>query len=228
MIKKILIILGIIAGSVFFIILLLAFTSAPFYMHYSLGTDPNRTKDVFEPDYVLMLGGAGMPSQSNLMRLFYAAEFANKFQTPVFVLHPKDSLCQEYMKRELVLKGVEHEKIIFFTEGSNTRSQVLQIKEKMPELSEKKLLVITSPEHLTRTVKCFNKVGFTNVRGQGAFEATVDFDLSLKDKKLEGNEFVPNVENTNMRYTFWNYLKLEIDCYREYVALTYYKLKGWI
>lgn len=228
MIKKALKYIGISAGCVFFIILLLAFTPAPFYMHYSLGTDPNRTNESFVPEYVIMLGGAGMPSQSNLIRLFYTAEFANEFQIPIFILHPKDSLCQEYMKHELVLKGVCPNNISFVTEGSNTRSQVLQIKEKTPELLEKKLLIITSPEHLTRTVKCFNKAGFTNVRGQGAFEATVDFDLSLKDKKLDGNEFIPNVENTNMRYTFWNYLKLEIDCYREYVALLYYKLKGWI
>jgi uncharacterized SAM-binding protein YcdF (DUF218 family) len=97
-----------------------------------------------------------------------------------------------------------------------------------PELSEKELIVVTSPEHVRRTVKCLNKVGFRNTIGKAAYPATVDFDLSLKKQKLGGNEAIPSVESVKMRYTFFNYLKLEITCLREYCALAYYKIKGWI
>ena len=89
-------------------------------------------------------------------------------------------------------------------------------------------MVVTSPEHLRRTVKCFNKAGFQHVRGMAAYEGVVDFDLSLKHQKLKGKESIPSIENTNLRYTFWNYMKLEIDTYREYFALLYYRIKGWI
>jgi len=214
-------------GCLFFILIVLAFTPAPFYMYYHLGTDPNPLKTSFSPQYVIMLGGAGMPSQGNLIRLFYTAGFARSGKE-VIILHPKDSLCQAAMTEELILKGIKSDNITFVTEGSNTHSQILQLKHERHELLHQDLLVITSPEYLRRTVKCFNKLGFTAVAGQGAFEATVDFDLSLKGQKIEGREFIPVVENTNLRYTFWNYLKLEIDCFREYTALIYYWFKGWI
>ena len=214
-------------GCIFFALLLLAFTSVPFYMYYHLGTAPNRMEKSFSPEHIIMLGGASMPSQGNLIRLFYTAEFA-KSDVEIIILHPKDSLCKQAMEQELILKGVQPDRITFLTEGSNTHSQILQLKHEKPELLNRDLLVISSPEHVRRSVKCFNKLGFTSVHGQGAFEATVYFDISLKGKKIEGNEFVPLVESTNLRYTFWNYLKLEIDCFREYTALIYYKLKGWI
>jgi hypothetical protein len=181
----------------------------------------------FSPEHIVMLGGAGMPSQGNLIRLFYTAGYAQS-NTEIIILHPQDSLCQSIMEHELIAKGINPEQITFITEGSNTHSQILQLKHQRPELLHQDLLVITSPEYLTRTVKCFRKLEFTSVYGTGAFEATVDFDLSLKDKKMEGNKLVPFVENTNLRYTFWNYLKLEIDCFREYTAIGYYKLKEWI
>jgi len=220
-------IVSISAGCLFFTMLILAFTSAPFYMYYHLGTSPNPKAASFSPEHIVMLGGAGMPSQSNLIRLYYTAGFAQS-GAEVLILHPQDSLCLQAMKQELVSKGIDSNKITFITEGSNTHSQILQLKHERPELLHQDLLVITSPEYITRSIKCFNKLGFTSVYGQGAFEATVDFDLSLKGKKVEGNEVIPVIESTNLRYTFWNYLKLEIDCFRECAALVYYKFKGWI
>lgn len=112
--------------------------------------------------------------------------------------------------------------------GTNTRSQVLGLAEYFPELLATNIVVVTSPEHLKRTIKCFNKVGFEKVRSIAAHESHVDFCLSLQNQKLKGKESIPHVENTMLRYTFWNYLKLEIDTCREYFALFYYKIKGWI
>ena len=33
--------------------------------------------------------------------------------------------------------------------------------------------------------------------------------------------------NLNIRYNFWNYLKLEITCLREFSAIAYYKIE-WL
>ena len=173
-----------------------------------------------------MFGGAGMPSEDNLMRLYHTAALAKHFDIPVILVHPKDSLCQAEMTRLLRQDGVDN--IEYMTSGTNTRSQCVELMEKYPQLADQPLLVVTSPEHVKRTVKCLNKVGFTNVYGKAAYPATVDFDLSLKKQKLGGNEAIPSVESTKMRYTFFNYLKLEVTCLREYCALAYYRIKGWI
>lgn len=228
MLKKILNRFFVVLGVVFSLFLILAITPAPFYMHYNLGQDPNQdTTQVFEPQHVIMLGGAGMPSAGNLMRLYYTAGIAKYYDCPVTIVHPYDSICHAKMDESLENQGVMGV-IIYDTIGTNTRSQVLGLAENFPELLDTKIMVVTSPEHLRRTVKCFNKAGFQEVRGVAAYEGTVDFELSLQNQVLKGKESIPNIENTKLRYTFWNYLKLEIDVYREYLALLYYKIKGWI
>ena len=219
-------ILFFILGFVFAVMLVLAFTSAPFYMYYNLGKSPNQNDDLKTPQMVMMFGGAGMPSEDNLMRLYHTAALARHYDVPVLLIHPKDSLCQAEMTRLLHQGGVD--RVAYMTSGSNTRSQCMELKETHPQLIEKQLLVVTSPEHVKRTVKSLNKVGFSNVVGVAAYPATVDFDLSLKKQKLGGNNAVPSVESVKMRYTFFNYLKLEITCIREYLALGYYRIKGWI
>lgn len=213
-------------GILFFLMIMLAFTSAPFWAHYRLGQNPNEEIQLTHPQYVVMFGGAGMPSEDNLMRLYHTAALARHFEVPVLLVHPEDSLCQAEMTRLLCQGGIDS--ILYMTEGANTRSQALELIAQYPELAEDQLIVVTSPEHVRRTIKCLNKVGFQNVIGKAAYPATVDFDLSLKKQKLGGNEAIPSVESVKMRYTFFNYLKLEITCLREYCALAYYKIKGWI
>lgn len=228
MLKKILNRFFVVLGVIFSLFLILAITPAPFYMHYNLGQDPNQdTTQVFEPQHVIMLGGAGMPSAGNLMRLYYTAGIAKFYDCQVTIVHPYDSICHAKMDEFIEIQGVMG-MVIHDTIGTNTRSQVLGLAENHPELLDTKIMVVTSPEHLRRTVKCFNKAGFHEVRGVAAYEGTVDFELSLQNQVLKGEEAIPNVESTKLRYTFWNYLKLEIDTYREYFALLYYRIKGWI
>ncbi len=218
-------------GIVFITLGILAFTPVPFHMYWYLGEDTVRdgvNDSVFSPDYVIMYGGGGMPSESNLLRLYYTAEFANAIHKPIVLVHPEDSVCQEEMKRFLVNYGVSADSIIYMTDGSNTRSQTVCLAETFPYLKQKSLLVISSPEHLSRTLKCLRKCGFNKIRGIASFEHAVDFDLKLNKEKLHGNNFVPSVKSIKLRYTYWNYLELEIKCIREYIALSYYWLKDWI
>lgn len=213
-------------GGLFLVMIVLAFTSMPFWAHYRLGQNPNKEIQLTHPQYVVMFGGAGMPSEDNLMRLYHTAALARHFDVPVLLVHPKDSICQSEMTRLLHQGGIDS--ILYMTAGTNTRSQAVELMENYTELAQKQCIVVTSPEHVRRTVKCLNKVGFQNVIGKAAYPATVDFDLSLKKQKLGGNEAIPSVESVKMRYTFFNYLKLEITCFREWIALGYYRIKGWI
>jgi uncharacterized SAM-binding protein YcdF (DUF218 family) len=215
-----------ILGALFFVMVALAFTSVPFYAYYRLGQNPSENNTLLQPRHIVMFGGAGMPSEDNLIRLYHTAALARHFDLPVILVHPEDSLCQTEMTRLLRQGGIDS--ILYMTEGANTRSQALGLIANYPELAEEPFIVITSPEHVRRTVKCLNKAGFQNVIGKAAYPATVDFDLSLKKRKLGGNEAIPSIESVKMRYTFFNYLKLEITCAREYFALAYYKIKGWI
>lgn len=215
-------------GGIFFAMLILALTPAPFYWHYALGDSPSpSSEEAFVPSRIVMFGGAGMPSEGNLIRLYYTSGYAKRYHVPVLIVHPDDSVCQHEMKRYLVQSGVPESDIAFMTEGTNTRSQALELA-KIPHFNEERLMVVTAPENIRRTVKSLQKVGFTNLRGMAAREATVDFDLSLKGQDLRGNERIHTVESSTMRYTFWNYLKLEVTCFREYLALAYYRIKGWI
>src|SRR5688572_7905703 len=80
----------VILGCFFLILLVLAFTRIPFDVHRWLGSE-NSEFD-FEPTAIVMLGGSGMPSESNLIRLFYVKELALNFpQARIFILHPQDS-----------------------------------------------------------------------------------------------------------------------------------------
>jgi uncharacterized SAM-binding protein YcdF (DUF218 family) len=225
LIRMILISLGIL----FAIAIILAFTPAPFFMHYNLGKNISKSDSCFIPEYIVMLGAGGMPESNNLMRLHYVAEFAGNYKTPVIILHPADSATKEKMLYELSFKGINRDDVTFSTDGTNTHTQVLALKKLMPELTDKKLLIITSPEHLRRTQKCFIKQNFNHIYGKAAFNSTIDFDLSLDKTQLDDDDdFIIAVNNSRLRYTFWNYLKLEITCFREYFALLYYKINAWI
>ena len=92
------------------------------------------------------------------------------------------------------------------------------------------ILLVTSPEHMRRSVLCFHKVGFEKVGALPAFENAVEADLSFNDDELGGNKvLMPDVgQSINMRYQLWNHLKYEILIVRETVALIYYKMRGWI
>lgn len=213
-------------GILFTLMIALAFTSAPFYWYFNLGQNPDKEVQIVAPECIVMFGGAGMPSDDNLMRLYHSAALARHFDVPVLLVHPKDSICQSEMTRLLHQEGIDS--ILYMTAGTNTRSQAVELAEQYPELSRSQLIIVTSPEHVRRTMKCLNKVGFQNIIGKAAYPATVDFDLSLKKQKLGGKEAIPSVESTKVRYTFFNYLKLEITCFREWIALGYYRIKGWI
>jgi len=223
--------LFVLIGIFFSICVLLALTTAPFWGYHWLGT--SKSEIYQEPQFIVLLGGGGMPSQSALMRSWYVEKAAKSFPgATVIIAMPgeiEDSLSTpQLMKNELEIRGINSDKIRFENEGTNTRAQALNcmrlVKMQTP------VLLVTSPEHMRRAVLCFQKAGFEKVNALPAFENAVEADLSFDDDKLGGNKtFVPDVgESINMRYQLWNHLKYEILIAREMVALTYYKVRGWI
>ena len=221
-------IITIILGCTALAMCILAFTSAPYWTRYWLGT--TQGKYYFKPDYIVMLGGSGMPSEDNLMRLYHTAAIAKKYpEAFVVILHPKDSTVSWKMKNELLIKMVDSTKISFDTIGTNTRAQALGLLEIIPSIVNSKTVIVTSPEHVLRSILVFRKAGFKNLGASPAMDSDMNTNLSFDGNKLGGRKYIPDVgENIDVRYNFWSYLKIEIICLREFTALGYYKLKGWI
>ncbi|HPF51715.1 MAG TPA: YdcF family protein [Draconibacterium sp.] len=218
-------------GIFFTTCMILALTSAPYWAYHWLGTSKSELRQ--EPHTIILLGGGGMPSQSNLMRSWYVGHASASFPSAKVIIAMPGELSDststpQKMKTELIVRGINPELISFENEGTNTRSQAINCKRLIK--FHDPILLVTSPEHMRRAVLCFQKAGFEKVNALPAFENAAEADFRFDDDKLGGNKvLIPEVgQNTNMRYRIWNHLKYEILITREIFALGYYKLRGWI
>ena len=224
LIRKLLISLGMF----FLLLMILACTRVPFDLHRWLGIHDSGF--TFSPETIIMFGGSGMPSESNLMRLYYVKELALKYEAArVILAHPKDTGTVKTMTTFLTAFGIDSSRISALYKGNNTREQGLELKTTFPGIEKNKTVIVTSPEHMYRTVKTLRKLEFARVGGLPAFENPLFIDLGYDHRKVGGSAYVPDVSGSLvLRYNFWNYMKLEITCLREYCAILYYKLNGWI
>jgi len=220
----------IVLGLIFSVLLVTANTSLPFWMLYDLGTS-EQNDSLVPPKYLVLMGGSGMPGADNLMRIYYCSGVAKQYpQAEVYIALPGDTLdsCSDVskIKKEMVLHKVEAKRIHFAINGLNTRSQALELATLIDTASN--ITVVTSPEHIYRAVESFRKVGFRHIRGIPAFGKPNDTALEFDDD-YGGKSFVPNIgEHIGLRYQFWVHLNYEVRVFREYVAIFYYKIKGWI
>ena len=205
---------------------LLAFTEIPYWAYYTLAS----VEEVIEgkPKTIVIMGGDGMPSPSGLMRCYYGAEKALLYpEAKIIIALPsseEDSSKQLHlMAHELVLKGVDTNRIQFAKKGFNTRSQALEIATILTEKSET-ILIVSSPEHMFRCIASFKKIGFNRVGSNPAFEKP-NSEKELKDKSSDKDK---RIKNLTLRYNLWSYMQYEIIVLREYLAISYYWLKGWI
>ena len=221
----------VISGLFFLLMVVVAFTELPFWGYYWLGTSKSELK--WKPEVIIVLGGGGMPSESNLMRSWFAASAAKDCPgCSVLIVMPGDTSdimsTPVKMRSELIIRGIKAENIGFEPHGTNTRSQALECLSQLDKQGS--VLLITSPEHMRRAVLCFRKVGFEKVNALPAFENAAEADFSFIDKELGGRQtMIPDVgSNTQVRYQVWTHLKYEILLAREFFALGYYWLRGWI
>lgn len=214
-------------GSVHLLMLVIAFTHLPYIAYRKLATPLYAQK--FQPDCIIFLGGSGMPSADNLMRLNVTAVQAKYFgNAPVILVHPDSGVVMQAMIETLMQHGIDTNRLKSCTSGTNTITQILALRNEHPDLMQKKILFITAPESVLRTFKTFKKAGFKNVDAMPAFENAMYTSLPYHHQGAGGSTLLPDVsQHLNLRYNFWNYYKLEITCLREYTALLYYKLNGW-
>jgi uncharacterized SAM-binding protein YcdF (DUF218 family) len=215
-----------ISGVLFIIFIILSFTDIPYYAYHHLGTA--NSKLTSKPDIIVVLGGSGMPSPESLIRIYYAAEAANKYKAAKVIIalpdDADDSMKQvNLMVKELMSKGIDSSRIACETEGFNTHAQAVNIAH-MTANKNKTVMLITSPEHMYRAAGTFRKAGFASVGGIAAFEKPVDeYLLADKEKSKE-----LRMKKLAFRYNMWSYMNYELLVVREYFAIAYYKLKGWL
>lgn len=219
------------SGIFFLLCIILAFTTLPYYGIHWLGSSKSEMRWV--PQAIILLGGGGMPSESNLMRSWYTGMASENFpEATVVIAMPgktdSPSGTPQRIKKELLLRGIQSDRIIFENEGTNTRSQAIHCKEILKK--KEAVLLVTAPEHMRRAVLSFQKAGFEKVNALPAFENATEANLTFRDNELGGNKnLLPEIgRNLSLRYQLWNHLRYEIILFREFMALGYYKLKGWI
>lgn len=219
------------AGSLFLLLIVLSFTDLPYHAYHRLGT--LQTHKDKQADYIVLLGGGGMPGPHALLRIYYAAQLAEQYpQSNVIVALPADSADFEKsghkkMLDELIFRGVDSQRLISEIHGNNTRSQALAIRA-LIEDADASVVIITSPEHLYRSILSFKKAGFSKVNGLPAFEEHFEEQLLIQPGKKRDKSSKPGEKNLDFRYNMWSYLQYQIIVLREYTAIAYYKLMGYI
>lgn len=182
-----------------------------------------------------------MPSETGLIRTWYAAQLGIQYPHAKIIIalpgNSEDSLSSVcMMKQEIAHKGISPDRILIEDSGTNTRSQALLIFRMIREVinerspvSAQALILVTSPEHIYRSVQAFRKVKFTRVDGFPVFERVIESDLAFRDGQLGGRQWLPEMgKNITVRYRFWSQLKYLGLVAREYFAISYYWVKGWI
>lgn len=213
-------------GTIFIIFVILSFTNLPYYGYYYLGKENSTVAT--SPDYIIILSGNGMPSPDGLIKTYYASIAAKQYKSASIIIsmpfnEGQDSLREaRFMKKELMIRGVDSTRIILNPIGYNTYTQAKSIADRLGKIKQKTgLLIITSPEHVYRSIHTFSKLGFEEVYGMPTFEKPIDEN---KLKNTEKNE----LGNVSFRYNMWSYMNYELIVFREYLAIAYYKIHGWI
>lgn len=220
------------AGGVVFFLLLAACWSPYPYRIYAWLSMPDAVLTQ-PPQWIVVLGGGGIPSESGLMRTYYAAQAAATFpDADVVIALPGDPGrgSVRMMKEELVLRGVAPARIRFEPKGTNTRSQAVEWSRLIgPMELHEPLLIVTSPEHMRRSIRSFQRAGFSQVGSSAAMDTTIDGPLFLSEEGLDSRFAVERIEQSLfIRYQFWHGISYMTRSMRELVALAYYRAKGWI
>lgn len=221
-------------GGVLLFMIIFSFTTGPFYLYYWLGKSNSEYR--FSPKHIILMGGAGYPSATALLRSYYASELFKKHPgCDIYVCQPSsiglsvDKSDAYKISRDLITRGVDGSKIYLELIGKNTREEALEIAKINPQLKNENCVLVSGPEHMKRAVAVFQKAGFKNIGGEPTFDLCGPTNLLYSDKSLGGNKNLPSIgQETQLRYQFWNHFVYQIICYRELMAITWYWLRDWI
>jgi len=214
-------------------VLVLAMTSVPWNWYGALAA-PDRNAEG-SPDYIVMMGGGGIPSESGLMRSWKTAEAARLFSNAVVIVAmptEENESSPGAVEQELAMRGVEWSRMVREPKGRNTREQakeVYQIIFSRGSVDQTIVGVVTSPEHMRRTWFAFKRAGFQHLIALPSWPEAISADLSYIESDLDAPTLGGLVGgNAMIKYRFWDNLGILIKCARETAAMMYYRLMGWV
>lgn len=213
-----------IVGILSITLFLLSFTRIPYLAYRKLAAIEIQLNS--NPTHIVILSGNGMPSPDALIKAYFGAETALKHpNSKVIIALPKGNRGSlkplKMLANELIVKGIDSNRITYEPNGFNTYTQIFAISKMIKK--DASILIITNPEHMYRSIKTFNKLGYSKVGSLPTFE-TPNEEQSLKNNSEESNQ----IKNVDLRYNVWSYMQYEIKVIREYFAIAYYWVKGWI
>lgn len=171
------------------------------------------------PGYVVVLGGAGIPSESGLVRTYYAADYGTQFTGATCIVSlpcegDPETNSVGRMKAELIMRGVPADRIRMEYRAWNTHWQAVEIVRMLgPAALNTPVLIVTSPYHCRRALLCFRRAGFKQVGCVPAEDTFAEADAG---------------DDVRVRYGVWSALEWQLRFARELTALAYYKLRGWV
>lgn len=220
------------AGLVFLTMLALCFTPYPWRAYAWLARDGHVLAS--PPEVLVLLGGGGIPSESGLMRSYVLARMARAHPNAMVAVAMPDTndVSCIRMREELILRGIQPERIMWEDQGRNTREQALRLRDMLyADGMEPAVLVVTSPNHLKRTLLTFRKAGFHDITGVAEFGESLTADMHYEREDLGGKPAVPLPDigrSYTFRYAFWNNLSYQMRVLHELAGMAYYRVMGWI
>lgn len=170
-------------------------------------------------DCIVVLGGGGIPGESSLVRAYYGAQQALLHTGAVCIVAlPADLVTTNSsvsrMRDELVLRGVAPDRVLLENNGADTYQQAAAIRDMLGTgYAGQRVLVVSSPEHMRRSLMCFASLGFARVSAVAATNVAVDYDFG---------------GGKSLRYQLWCNLEDASRASRELLAILYYRLRGRI
>jgi uncharacterized SAM-binding protein YcdF (DUF218 family) len=204
-----------VASILFVLQIIFALTGPPRALTDWLNAEDLRPTET--PRYVIVLGGGGIPSQSSLIRTYYAAQYGLTVTGATFIVSlPSDGDPETNsvgrMRAELVMRGIPADAIRMEYRGLNTHQQAAAIARMLPaEALHAPIVLISSEFHLRRAVLCFRKAGFDRVFAINAAST--------------GAEAWPG-PLALLRYGIWSNMETNITISRELIALCFSKITG--
>lgn len=222
------------------------FTNLPWRAYRRLAECPEPSSR--EPTHILVMGGSGIPGKSGLMRTFYGAQAAARHpDADVLVAMPleaDDSAASRAYLAELRLRGVLPERMRILPRGRNTREQALRLAEHLGKAAASStVLVVSDPEHIRRTAASLRKAGIPHLAALPAHPLSIEDPLPWRAAELDlhscsapsadcpppPRSLVPDIgASMRLRYNLWANLGYTLEGLREYTAMAYYRLRGWL
>lgn len=235
-----------VAGAAAAVLGALQFTGVPWKAFSRLAEDGAGEAEGWTPSHILVLGSSGVPGESALMRLWYAAEAAREWpEAPVWMALPceendgSDPVARAYAG-ELELRGVDAGRCAPRACGRNTREQAVALVQDLEGAEDARVLVVTSPEHIRRACGAIRHAArkaqsALEVRGRPAFNLSIDDSPRTGGEKQVEPSMAEEVASETdlgsgqmLRYNIWSNARYTLDASREYIAILYYRIRGWI